>query len=558
MALLFLSYPGFLWWIQGFEYQPMVLSVDLQIFSIVFTLKAIQANSRMSWLLWSFASILCGWTYLAFVEYAIGMEVFRWLCIYLITSRFFKAAFWQRIMKTLQTGLVQLLIPVCFLLWRIFLFENERKAADIGLQTGAVLHSPRTIFMWLIHFVQSSLNVSAFAWVLPFDQNFYGLRLKDALLAIGCMLVVIVIAYLIHQAAHSEADAGSANWTSEAMVIGLIGACAGVLPIVAANRVITFDRFSHYALPASLAVVVWVVGLVHTVSNQRLRLGGLFVLIGLSVLTHYAVATRAQDEELLISNFWHQVVWRAPNLRQGTLLVANYAGLDYEEGNDIVWGPANLIYYPESQDQIPITIPVAAARMEADVPKDILEGLEFDQNYIVVNTISYNFNNLLVMSMPTPEACVHVIDKNWEELSVQDTALIDLAASRSKIDNVILDGNKKILSPTVFGHEPPHSWCFYYQKAQLARQQADWNTIAKIQLEVTRLNLHPNDQIEWMPFLQAAAVLGDEKQMKEIATRLNTEQLYKKQACRNLKAMSELKSEIQSYVDELFCGGVSQ
>jgi hypothetical protein len=229
--------------------------------------------------------------------------------------------------------------------------------------------------------------------------------------------------------------------------------------------------------------------------------------------------------------------------------------LNYGDGSDIVWGPANFIYYPEPQSQVPVIVPIAAARIEADTPRNILEAAQQDLTFIIVNDIHYDYGNLLVISMPSADSCIHVLDAQWAELSIADTALVALSASRSRIENVLVDANIHTPPEAVFGQEPPHGWCYHYQKAQLARQKADWGAIAKIQNEVTRLNLHPNDQVEWMPFLQSAAISGDIKQVKRISTLINTKQLYKQQACQNLMAMDELKDEIQGAVSELFCGG---
>jgi hypothetical protein len=558
MALLFLIYPGFLWWIQGFEYQPMVLSVGLQIFSIIFTLKAIQSDSRFAWILWMLASLLSGWAYLAFVEYAIGMEVFRWLCAFLIISHTSKETLIRKIIRTIRIVAIPLLIPALFLIWRVFLFDNERKAADISLQTGIILSSPGTVLWWLVRFFQSVLNVSGFAWALPFNENFYFLRLRDMLFAIGWMIVVIAISYLIYQVTHGDDEPTSAwTWQREAISMGILGVGAGVVPIIIANRVVTFERFSHYALPASLAAVTFIVGLVYMLTDTRIRLASLSALIGLSVLTHHAVAAQARNEEALINDFWHQVAWRAPALRAGTMLVVNYAGINYADGSDIVWGPANFIYYSQPQSQVPVTVPIAAARMEADTPRNILEGAQVDFTFIIVNDIHYDFDNLLVISMPSENSCIHMLDAKWAELSIADTALVALSAPRSRIENVLIDENLHTPPETVFGEEPPHEWCYYYQKAQLARQKSDWEAIAKIQSDVTRLDLHPNDQVEWMPFLQSAAMSGDVKQVKKISTLINTEQLYKQQACQNLMAMDELTPEIQDAVSELVCGGAA-
>jgi hypothetical protein len=56
-----------------------------------------------------------------------------------------------------------------------------------------------------------------------------------------------------------------------------------------------------------------------------------------------------------------------------------------------------------------------------------------------------------------------------------------------------------------------------------------------------------------MPFLQAAAMLDDQQQVKQIASRINVERFYKAQACQNLKAMSGVSSSMQSYIAETFC-----
>src|SRR5262245_22898563 len=182
MAALFLLYPGFLWWVSGFEFQPYVLSVALQAFSIAFTLEAIVSASVVPRLTWTVAAILSGWAYLALVEYAIGMEVFRLLCVYLFVQRdhpqwkFIPAA-----VQTLRVSALHLSIPLVFVLWYQFLFDNWRRAQDAGTQLGRLFDSPTTILWRLVDLARSFLNVAIFAWVVPFYQNFYSNRLRDIL-----------------------------------------------------------------------------------------------------------------------------------------------------------------------------------------------------------------------------------------------------------------------------------------------------------------------------------------------------------------------------------------
>jgi hypothetical protein len=61
---------------------------------------------------------------------------------------------------------------------------------------------------------------------------------------------------------------------------------------------------------------------------------------------------------------------------------------------------------------------------------------------------------------------------------------------------------------TVFGGEPQHDWCYYYQKADLARQYKDWQEVARLGDEAQQLGFGPNNPQEWMPFIEGYAMAG--------------------------------------------------
>jgi len=334
----------------------------------------------------------------------------------------------------------------------------------------------------------------------------------------------------------------------------------GVLPVVLANRVVTFERISQYTLPASLTGVIFLCGLLYSIFPKSLR-GVIFSgLVGLAVLSHHGLAAQAVTEEQTISEFWKQVVWRAPDIRSGTTLVVTYPGINYLEGDDVVWGPANFIYYPDPQAQMPVNIPLPASRLEQDAILQIINGNKsFERTDLVIKFVhtEVNYKNQLIITQPSQDSCAHALDPRWPDLSVNDQSFVHAAYQNSKIDNILTDADFHELPVDAFGNEPPHDWCYYYQKADLARQQGDWKEITRLGDEAQKLELHPNDQIEWMPFLQAYAFLENEKQVKGLSTRINTEPFYRQLACRNLTAMSEhgypLTPEMQSQVDELFC-----
>lgn len=568
MALFFLIFPGFLWWLGAFEFQPYVLSIGLQIFSIAFTLKSIGSDVLWKRLAWVVSAFLSGWGYLSLVEYAIGMEVFRFLCVYLyIRQQSAQPDFGKLLLKTIRSSLIFFLVPLGFIIWYQFFFENWRKAQEAGTQLSQLFSSPLTGLWWLVRLFESTLNVSLLAWAVPFYENYFAGRLSDILFGVlfaGAAIVIVLLANrtMYHaDESQNDADNNARNfWRIDAILFGLLGTIAGVLPIVVANRSVTFERYSHYALPASLAGVVFVGGIVYSVFPRTVRSFVISILVGVAALTHHAVASQALAQEKTIRNFWWQVTWRAPSIRTDSTLVAVYPDIDYADGDEVVWGPANFIYHPERQVRMPVAVPISAARMEPATSTNIvMSAKDYQKVDLVVKDVvlNYYFGNILLLARSSAGSCVHAIDRRWPDLSIADDAFVIASSSKSNVENILPTSSPPIPPKVLFGGEPVHDWCYYYQKADLARQQGDWQAIARLDEEVQKLGFHPNDQIEWMPFLQAYAYLGDVDKVKEISKKINTVDFYQYQACKILAAMDQngypLQPDMIQLSDELFC-----
>jgi hypothetical protein len=168
-----------------------------------------------------------------------------------------------------------------------------------------------------------------------------------------------------------------------------------------------------------------------------------------------------------------------------------------------------------------------------------------------------NYRKVLVMSQPSGNSCVHVIDGRWPELSQHDTRQMSQLFPHSKIEYALTTNDAKSTPlDFAFGVEPAHGWCFYYQKAELARQQSDWEAVAKIDADAKSHGFAPADPIEWTPFLQAYAYLGQTKKVEQISTYFKNDPFYNQQLCKNLNEMNKnypLQSDMQSTVNALFC-----
>ena len=577
MALLFTLYPGYLRWMEGFENQPRILSSFLEALSIALTLKAISTRKTIPKVLAWTGSILTGWAYIALVDFAFGMEVFRLLCVYLLITRDQETfSLIKRSVSTIRAWAVAALIPFGFLFWRLFLFHNERPATDIGLQLSYLFASPlSTGVLWLVRLIQSVFNVTVPAWGSSLFQSLLEVPLPDTILGISMVMLTILLFVWgsisiekLQDDAGQEAvksDVGSRRiWQLDAIWVGLTGVTAGVVPVIVANRYVSPEAYSHYALPASLASVMVVVGIVFLINSRTVRFGSAAVLVLVAILTHFSVSMQVLREERVIAIFWQQVVWRAPGIKAGTTLFVSYPSVNYAEDVDAVAGPANFLYFPEQTDQIPAIYPlVALPQMEYTTIYVLRGGKEKADGYRT-HVGEINYDNMLVISQPSESACVHVMDSRWPRYSNQDTDQILLLGEYSKIQNVLTDVKAPDPAQFIFGPEPAHAqaWCYYYQQAEIALQEDNWEKVIQIGQKVTQLDLSPEDRIEWTPFLQAYALKGDEKSFRTTTDKIDRLPFVRREACRTLLNMRELGSsftpQIQAMVDEKVCRGQAE
>jgi hypothetical protein len=62
---------------------------------------------------------------------------------------------------------------------------------------------------------------------------------------------------------------------------------------------------------------------------------------------------------------------------------------------------------------------------------------------------------------------------------------------------------------SIFGKEPPHTWCYYYQKAELARQQNDWDEVMRLWQASKEQQLAATYGPEYLPFIETNAHAGN-------------------------------------------------
>jgi hypothetical protein len=261
-------------------------------------------------------------------------------------------------------------------------------------------------------------------------------------------------------------------------------------------------------------IAILVTGLVFLYASPQARPWIIAALVGVSAMTHFNNGNYYRNVWRDEMNLWWQMAWRAPAIEPGTVLaISAEPDAFYPVEPHEVWAPANLIYAPDAQQPaffgLRLTDHTAAQINSAqDFTYQMQKSLQFDGNY----------GNTLILVAPDGDSCLRVIDgANPAELPTNAPAALHWAAPRSDINRILTDAPPPELRESVFGAEPPRTWCYYFQKADLARQMGDWETVAFLGDQARQMDYAPRDASEWLPFIQGYAGVGRCDDARELA-----------------------------------------
>jgi len=512
IAVLYVIYPGFLSQPNAIDYQSHIMALFLANLSLALTIKTLLSSaSKPKQVLFFSLSALTGGLYLGLMEYYIGFELIRLLLILLLALR--NHTDWkQQIKQTLRYGVPHLVIPLGFIFWRVFIFTGERQATNAGAQLISFLTSPlQTALNWFFTLSGDVLDALIFAWIIPLSQLINDVTWVGI---ISALLAAALSWFMI-----TEKQETDAPWNREAVWLGIGSILAGLFPVIMVNREVSFPDYSRYTLVASGGVVIILIWFAFTLPKVFWQKMAIASLIFVSILTHSANSTRAAHETEAIKNFWWQVAWRAPQLETNTTLVALYPVGNIQE-DYFVWGPANLIYYPHSQNAEYLQPGIYAAL----AGEDTLQKAKARERQVYdlrrsIRTYA-NYRNLLILSQPDEASCMQALDSNLPEIAATAPDFVRDIAPYSEIEHI--QTNAPALTPPYypFGAEPAHTWCYYYQKISLARQKGDWQEAHRLSAESLELGYAPKIEMEWLPLLHSLAQTRDWTRLEQVSVKI--------------------------------------
>jgi hypothetical protein len=92
----------------------------------------------------------------------------------------------------------------------------------------------------------------------------------------------------------------------------------------------------------------------------------------------------------------------------------------------------------------------------------------------------------------------------------------------SRLDLILTDLDQPARPPqAIFGEEPPRQWCYYFEKADLARQFGDWEQVASLADQALGLGetLYEVNAPELVTFMEGYAHTGRWSEALELTDR---------------------------------------
>lgn len=538
-TLLYLVYPGFYQQPNAALFINLLLSHTAAMLSLALTVYALKVKKDSIRIAVVLGALALALFYLIIYEAMIGLEAARFLILWYVVYQQDPAQKWRAsFLSTLKHAIPYLIMTFGFFYWRIFIFQSTRRATSVAVLLDEYGAAPvHAIARLLIETVKDLFDTTIFAWSVPLYQNVASSPYRDLvesllLAGIAVGLAFAYYAWTKRQKWIKEDQEPVSSTPLHMVILGALIVLVTTIPIVVAGRDVSFSfQWDRYTVQSTLGVALCIAGFAFGYMRSPARWVFLFALIVSGVITQFHSAVYYRELWNQERNLWWQLSWRAPGLQPGTTLIASLPpGYRFLEEYE-VWGPLNIVYNPGEPLRFSGQVPFDGIEI------DLANGKQEKRKMRSV-TVARDYSMPLIVTKPTLNSCVHVINGQRLELTPEEDSRIVAIAPYSRIDLILTDETPRIPPADAFGREPKHDWCYYYQKIDLARQVGDWTIAAELADEAEKLGLSAADQSEWLPAIEAYVNVGELEKADALAQKIRTDKQLRVTLCDQLKQTS--------------------
>ncbi|MBI9049730.1 MAG: hypothetical protein JEZ00_09945 [Anaerolineaceae bacterium] len=508
-ALIFLVYPGFRQQAIAITYGHFYLVYSAFIGSLLCMVLAYRNPQRFA--IFTGCSLLLSAVNLYSMEYFFTLEAIRPIILYglLHSDREDK-----KLGSLLKIWAPYALILISSVIWRVFLFPYQtQNYKPLFLQT--LQSNPLLAFWQLVQQIAhdlywtSVLGISR-AFHLPDVQSFGKL---STIMYAGIVTVVSLLCLIyLQKYLGLQFEIKKKKQTIWVILLGLLTALMAGWPFWFTNLPIGLEYpNSRFTIPFILGIAIFWAGIFELMPLPKwLRNTILSIWVAFAVGQQFISANDfRRDWEVQQQLFW-QLSWRIPELKPGTTVLINDLPIQYASDNSLT-APLNWLYVQEvRQEEMDYLFTYPSIRLGASIPS-YERGTSIQENYLAAMFNGSTENMLSIYFQPP--GCLRVLDPMVDNYNSLLPPTLRETIPYSNLQQIIIDGAFQAEPPhVIFRTEPQHRWCYYYQKAELARQQEDWSTVTDLGDIAFTLGDYPNDPTERFPFVEGYAHIGNWQQ----------------------------------------------
>jgi hypothetical protein len=513
-ALFFLVFPGYSQhWVAYTHINQEWIPLLFYLLSFGFTAKALREPDKFNrYTLLALVFLVLG---VFPTEYFATQEPLRFLFIYaLIAERWSLRTFLPTFKRTLKLWLPYILIWLGNAAWLVYYYRFGAYAS-YGI-SNAGKASPVKLILAM---GDALWKAGLYSWAQILVLAVRSLSNPSTLLTLGMIAVSFVLVAFYLRKLELPGNGNSQSWGWQAVMFGLIGILIGRVPSWAAGLPLTLqstdDRFMVSMMIGGSLFIAGLLELVFRKSRLKVYIVALVIALGIGQQFYTANDFRrdwARQQEI----FW-QMAWRMPGLEPGTVILTHELPLNYETDMGLT-APLNWIYAPNyTRGDLPYALLYTRTRLGGASLPTLEPGQPISFEYRTVK-FEGSTSQAVTIIVP-PNACLHVLDSVYaggDTYERQPRFLRD-AIPLSDPSLIITDAKPPEMPVALFGKEPSHSWCYYYEKAELARQVGNWQAVTKLGDEARAQSFVPGDALEWLPFIEGYVITGNYQTARDLS-----------------------------------------
>jgi hypothetical protein len=506
VALLFALYPFFM--LQPFAVGSTHHWVGFILFNFSLYLMVLASQNKKYWVWLTLSAMTLQAVHLFTSEYFAGLELLRPFILWILISRE-ETKISTRLKRVILGWVPYILIFGVYGYWRATIFNNN----EIGITRNTpvilsqLLSEPfKAIGFLITASIKDAVSVLTIGWqkamsvdTLDFNSVFVRYRL-----IVSTISFIFAFIYLSKFKAQSDEENVSDDWPRGSILLAVVGLMIGGLPVWLVGRNIVESKnllsASRFGIPAMFgAAFLMALAINYFINDKKRKAVFLSLCIALAVNFQLDNTQEFQYSWEKQTLFAQQLLWRAPQIKPGTSILTDEEVLGVM-GNYAVSFSINTTYQVKGLKNTPPYWYFPYLYTNPNV-NDLLRGTPLEYGKLSMNFSGNSKQMILLDFNPGMNRCLWVMQPQDVNLRLVSEDMRQLSIG-SDISLIQQSTPEPALPEAIYGKENRQTWCYYFEKADLARQYNQWDEVVRLWKEASSLNLKTENGFEYIPFIE--------------------------------------------------------